>query len=478
MEWCAQIQYRGRREKAGLGTNNREAATDGSVRKGINVNGALPLAEKNRGRIGKSDCKSGRREDNHENSQKQFISAMNIRSIGKSWLKLPLIILVAGYLSTRVLGSSLDVWSVTAVGTTNHLTAVAYGHGVYVALGGLFGGSVPPNPASLVVSTNGFTWTPLALATNVRPYGVSFLNDQFIAVGDMDLIMTSPDGFSWTIQNHGTTDSVSDAYPLGGVAFGNGVYVATDRVFGNSCLISTNATNWTRIALLPGNSDYIEMDRVHFDNGLFVAGGSVNNSAILTSTNGNDWTLRLSPVPANIINDSAFGAGRWVAVGDSATIITSTNAVTWVKGAPPATVAKAGVDLHAVVYYDGYFLIVGNSGTVLASTDGLNWASRNSPNTNAALNAILPANASLITVGLYGAIWQSGPLLYLVIGLQPQGAALELASPPGIQCSVQESSDLTHWTNVFSIPVTQQTQTLVDTNALTAPLMFYRAIAP
>jgi hypothetical protein len=319
----------------------------------------------------------------------------------------------------------------------------------------------------------------LALATNVRPYGVSFLNDQFIAVGDMDLIMTSPDGFAWTIQNHGTNDSVSDLYPLGGVAFGNGVYVATDRVFGNSCLVSTNATNWTRISLFPGNSDYMEIDRVHFDNGVFVAGGAVNfNSAILTSTNGIKWTLHPSPLPANIINDSAFGSGRWVAVGDSATIITSTNAVIWVKATPPAPVAKASVDLHAVFYYDGYFVAVGNSGTVLASTDGLSWSSRNSPNTNAALNAIVPANASLIAVGLYGAIWQCGPFLNLSIGLQPQGAVLELTSPAGIPCSVQESSDLTHWTTVFSIPVTQQTQTLVDTNALTSPLMFYRAIGP
>jgi hypothetical protein len=32
----------------------------------------------------KKACKSGRREDNHENGKKQFIYAMNIKSNGKS----------------------------------------------------------------------------------------------------------------------------------------------------------------------------------------------------------------------------------------------------------------------------------------------------------------------------------------------------------------------------------------------------------
>jgi hypothetical protein len=43
-----------------------------------------PTPEKNRGELGKKAYKSGRREDNHENSKKQFIYAMNIKSNGKS----------------------------------------------------------------------------------------------------------------------------------------------------------------------------------------------------------------------------------------------------------------------------------------------------------------------------------------------------------------------------------------------------------
>ncbi len=48
--------------------------------------GTPPTPEKNRWRTGKKACKSGRREDNHENGEKQLTYAMNIKSNGKSRL--------------------------------------------------------------------------------------------------------------------------------------------------------------------------------------------------------------------------------------------------------------------------------------------------------------------------------------------------------------------------------------------------------
>jgi hypothetical protein len=43
-----------------------------------------PNAGKKPNEPGKKACKSGRREDNHENGKKQFIYAMKIKSNGKS----------------------------------------------------------------------------------------------------------------------------------------------------------------------------------------------------------------------------------------------------------------------------------------------------------------------------------------------------------------------------------------------------------
>ena len=47
-----------------------------------------PMPQKNRRDAGKQACKSGRRQDNHENGKKQFIYTMNIKSNGKSLFKL------------------------------------------------------------------------------------------------------------------------------------------------------------------------------------------------------------------------------------------------------------------------------------------------------------------------------------------------------------------------------------------------------
>ncbi len=368
-----------------------------------------------------------------------------------------------------------DLWASRNSETTWHLLGVAYGHGTYVAVGGLppFDPSGPIQ-ASLLSSPDGVTWTKLALPTNANFYGVSCVNDRFIAVGDFGLIMASPDGVSWALQNSSAQNATSDIYPLGGVAFGNGTYVAMDRLLGNNCLVSADGTNWVTRTLQSGSS-FVEMDRVHFDNGLFVAGGLVNNAAILTSTNGVNWIPHLSPLPGSGINDLAYGAGRWVAVGDLAGVITSSNALTWTKVQVPAALTQTNINFHGIVYSDGFFVVVGDSGTVLTSPDGLNWISRSSPGT-AALNAIAFGTGSLVAVGLSGVVWQSAPILHLTVGWQNEGANLTLSSPSGLNCVVQTSSDLINWTNLFSIPMTQTTQTLLDTNALTSPQRSYRAI--
>src|SRR5271165_5590386 len=106
----------------------------------------------------------------------------------------------------------IDHWALRTSGSTKHLLGIAYGHGTYVAVGGL----PPIDPsqpirASLLTSLDAMTWTSLPL-TNANIYGVSFLNDQFIAIGDSGLIMTSTDGLSWATQNSSAQNRTSDIY--------------------------------------------------------------------------------------------------------------------------------------------------------------------------------------------------------------------------------------------------------------------------
>src|SRR6266511_839974 len=84
--------------------------------------------------------------------------------------------------------------------------------------------------------------------TNSSLSAVAYGNGMFVAVGDAGTVVTSPDGVTWTPQN-----SVSNAWLLGiDVSYGNGTFVAV----GNSCstedpvcdgviVMSIDGTNWT-----------------------------------------------------------------------------------------------------------------------------------------------------------------------------------------------------------------------------------------
>jgi hypothetical protein len=63
------------REKKGIGAKNG--------------NETPPTPQKNRREPGKKAYKSGQEEDNHENGEKQFVCAMNIKSNGKSRMNGP-----------------------------------------------------------------------------------------------------------------------------------------------------------------------------------------------------------------------------------------------------------------------------------------------------------------------------------------------------------------------------------------------------
>jgi hypothetical protein len=189
------------------------------------------------------------------------------------------------------------------------------------------------------------------------------------------------------------------------------------------------------------------------------------------------WVQHASPLANNIINDLAYGSGRWVAVGDLGAVITSTNGATWNKVALPPAVATNQVNLHGVTYANGVFTAVGAQGTIVTSADGLTWATRGSMS-SAGLNAVAFGNGYYVSVGLGGIALQSGPVLSLILAAQPSGVALTLSSPSGIRVVVQSSEDLAHWSDLLSVTSTSGVQTLTDTNAPFLAQRFYRAVTP
>ena len=70
---------------------------------------------------------------------------------------------------------------------------------------------------------------------------------------------------------------------------------------------------------------------------------------------------------------STTSSGLFVTVGDSGTILTSSDGTSWDNGTSGTT-----NHLYGVTYGNGTFVIVGDSGTILTSSDGTTWTSRTS----------------------------------------------------------------------------------------------------
>jgi photosystem II stability/assembly factor-like uncharacterized protein len=67
----------------------------------------------------------------------------------------------------------------------------------------------------------------------------------------------------------------------------------------------------------------------------------------------------------------------WVAVGESGTILTSSDGITWTSRTSGTSEA-----LYVVTYGNNTFVTVCDSGTILTSKDGTTWTSRDSNTVN------------------------------------------------------------------------------------------------
>jgi len=145
--------------------------------------------------------------------------------------------------------------------------------------------------------------------------GIVYAGNQFVAVGAIGTVLTSPDGVKWTAQNSGTREE------LYSVTYGNNQYVAVGQY--GIIVTSPNGTNWTTRGLEVTDT----LNGVTYGNNEFVAVGvdelSPNrDGSILTSPDGITWTN--VNAPANYeLSGVAYGANQFVAVALQGTILQS-----------------------------------------------------------------------------------------------------------------------------------------------------------
>jgi hypothetical protein len=174
------------------------------------------------------------------------------------------------------------------------LRAVTHGNGRFVAVGNVAtyteGLGAPDNEPFVVSSTDGAAWTRHdAGLPRLELTDVAFGNGLFVAVGgekftdnERSLILTSPDGESWTEVTSPTTEEFER------VTFGDGVFMAL--TWDGSAFLSNDGETFT-----PGGelNDDLTPGGLAFGAGTFVAHGY--NPKVSLSTSGQAFVSATVP---------------------------------------------------------------------------------------------------------------------------------------------------------------------------------------
>lgn len=259
---------------------------------------------------------------------------------------------------------------------------------------------------------DGLRWTWIdPLPTGTALYRIIYANQQFVAVGEAETILTSPDGRDWTVQRSGIANETFD---LVDVAWGNDRYVALGRYketkidpSGQSGTViesilpitSPDGYSWTvhyeRKGFAEGNHRTSRLDdtstaQLAFDGRQFVlrVKPRVESPYFMLSPNGLEWSRddRYQPTDFPRFHPTAPGQfargnGTFVAVtpglAHSPTVYTSEDGQTWTDrlSRPP---------FFDIAFGNGLFVGVGvatggeRQGYIMTSSDGLNWTEQGS----------------------------------------------------------------------------------------------------
>jgi hypothetical protein len=182
----------------------------------------------------------------------------------------------------------------------------------------------------------------------------------------------------------------------------------------------------------------VDLYAVGYNGQLYVAVG--DSGTIILSSDGTDWSTPTNYLASpNTLRAITYGNGIFVGVGDGAWVVTSSDGENWTSTSSGATVE----DLHGVAFGDGKFAAVGDNGVIITSTDGINWTVSNSGVTDSLL-AITYANGLFVItdngesdslISADGINWTPGGN---GLGGYPEG----VAGANGIFVSVDTSGDI------------------------------------
>lgn len=186
---------------------------------------------------------------------------------------------------------------------------VAIGGGVIVAVGGA---------GSMVRSTDGINWSPVASGTTTKLQGISYGDGVFVAVGDgaATVVLTSPDGLSWT--DHSAGVDMLRWKGFDDVQYCNDHFLASGwyaRIMSSTDLGQTFSTVMT--------GDRQVIPAFAYGNGIYFAAGVNKDDGDadinLISLDGEHWTELATPNQDNRLA-SVFFENTFITFGEKGSI--------------------------------------------------------------------------------------------------------------------------------------------------------------
>jgi len=308
------------------------------------------------------------------------------------------------------------------------LRSVVFGVTNFVAVG---------EDGFVAVSTDGVSWTPRSSGTSQHLNRVFFNGVQFWALGDAGVVLRSTGGTTWFPEESGTTNDLvaaafrTNEFVVGGEkelrlrsstnwfsqlppthpnpapvwTYLSGLWDGTTYAFGGRSGVwiegareTNNIMDWKE----PVSSPRPWLWDIGWMGDKYVAVG--DRAFVMTSSDGVNWESEL--VPRAATNSVLLGvSGRSnaiVAVGTQGRVILSTNGYDW--STPGKVTAE---DLHGVFADEKMFIAVGSGGTILTSVDaGHNWDSPRSGSMDY-LSGVCSFSGKYIVVGRSGTILTS-----------------------------------------------------------------------
>jgi len=276
--------------------------------------------------------------------------------------------------------------------------SIAYGNNYWIAI---------PNANNIAAgSSNGSTWTTIALPITGTWTGIAYGNSYWVIVGSgsNQALYSAAAGAGWK------TSTLPQSTSWSQVAYGIGIFVAIATGTNFSAYSTNYGATWQAGTGMPSGT----WTSLTYGGGIFLAVSAASGTTAY-STNGSSWTQGSLP-SATTWSSVTYGNGRFVAVSSTAsTTAYSFNGIQWYS-------SNLTITATSVVYGQGVFLATNSGGTsAYISDDGFTWKTKTvSANTIGA--------SSFGYIGTSGATQYNG--VFITVGGQSVGSNISAGIRP------------------------------------------------